>query len=208
MPGGFHRSTSKRTSLHQDERPKVVIVCEGAKTETGYFNALRMDLRLSKQLVPVHHSGATNPRNIVEFALAERKKQFQLHDWDERVRGDSIWAVYDGVEHYNHNKRDWDEALDLAKSNNVRLAISNPSFELWYLLHFQDQTKWLERDATYIQLKEKYIKNYKKAIFSILIGSKNERQLRLNGRIIWRRLPVNITNHYTNVFARKALLLL
>ncbi len=162
MAANFNPRTPKRTNLHLEEKPKVVIVCEGTETEIGYFNAIRTHLRLSDFLIPVLHSGATNPRNIVAFAAAKRKEQIRLRIWDEKVRGDSVWAVYDGVEHYYHNKRDWDEALDLAKSNNVQLAITNPSFELWYLLHFQEQTGWIERDAAYIQLKEKHIKTYEK----------------------------------------------
>ena len=31
-----------------------------------------------------------------------------------------------------------------AGANGIRLAISNPCFELWLILHFQDHTAWLD----------------------------------------------------------------
>jgi hypothetical protein len=37
------------------------------------------------------------------------------------------------------------EATDQAKANGIELAISNPCFELWALLHFQDQQAHIER---------------------------------------------------------------
>lgn len=38
-----------------------------------------------------------------------------------------------------------DTAIDLAHRNDVRIAVSNPCLELWFLLHFGDQTAWIHR---------------------------------------------------------------
>lgn len=38
-----------------------------------------------------------------------------------------------------------DKARELARANKVQLAISNPCFELWALLHFEDQRAHIER---------------------------------------------------------------
>ena len=37
------------------------------------------------------------------------------------------------------------EAKEKAAANNIKLAISNPCFELWLLLHFQEQSAHIER---------------------------------------------------------------
>jgi hypothetical protein len=37
------------------------------------------------------------------------------------------------------------EAKQQARDNGIELAISNPCFELWALLHFRDQCKHIER---------------------------------------------------------------
>ena len=38
------------------------------------------------------------------------------------------------------------DAIKMANDNGFRLAISNPCLELWFLLHFHDQTAWIHRD--------------------------------------------------------------
>lgn len=48
---------------------------------------------------------------------------------------DAVWVVCDGDEH-----ADLDRAIALAAKSGVEMAISNPCFELWLLLHFQDHT--------------------------------------------------------------------
>ena len=150
----------QRKDVRREEGGRVIIVCEGSKTEKYYFEAIRRSLRRTSIQIAVYHPHGTNAGLIVDFAIRKRQEQRKETTWNDKL--DSVWAVYDGVEHFRHNPTDWHKALDLAKSNNIRLAITNPSFELWYLLHFQNQTKWLERDAAYIQLKEKYIKAYEK----------------------------------------------
>jgi hypothetical protein len=38
-----------------------------------------------------------------------------------------------------------DQALQLAASSQISIAVTNPCIELWFLLHFQDQTADLHR---------------------------------------------------------------
>jgi hypothetical protein len=49
--------------------------------------------------------------------------------------------MFDRDEHPN-----FAEAVDLAVRHQINLAISNPCLELWFMLHFQDQTAYLERE--------------------------------------------------------------
>jgi hypothetical protein len=124
----MRRSTGRRGFERQPARRevgrKIIIVCEGSKTEKGYFNAIRASLKLPTVQVAVYHPNATNPRGIVEYTRQKRHEQIDSSGWDEAGAGDCAWAVYDGVEHYQHNKRDWDEALDLAQRNGINLAIT------------------------------------------------------------------------------------
>lgn len=39
------------------------------------------------------------------------------------------------------------DAIEQARQNGIWLAISNPCFELWLVLHFQDQSAWLDSDG-------------------------------------------------------------
>ena len=38
------------------------------------------------------------------------------------------------------------EAIKQARETEIRLAVSNPCFELWLILHFQDHGGWLENN--------------------------------------------------------------
>lgn len=55
---------------------------------------------------------------------------------------DQIWCVFDRDEHPNFAK-----TITLADSHGINLAISNPCLELWFILHFEDETAYLERQA-------------------------------------------------------------
>lgn len=55
-----------------------------------------------------------------------------------------MWCVFDVDEHPHIP-----DAKQQARDNGILLAISNPCFELWALLHFQDQTAHIERRDAY-----------------------------------------------------------
>lgn len=59
---------------------------------------------------------------------------------DENLQFDEVWCVCDVDEHPN-----LDEACQLAAADFIQLAVSSPCFELWALLHFQDQTAEIHR---------------------------------------------------------------
>ena len=80
--------------------------------------------------------GGTDPRTIVQCAKDSKIKIMK----EEQLEYDSIWCVFDRDEHLYVL-----EAIKEAKNNGFQVAFSNPSFELWYLLHFQDQTAHIER---------------------------------------------------------------
>ncbi|NJP30622.1 RloB family protein [Micromonospora thermarum] len=54
---------------------------------------------------------------------------------------DECWCVFDVEWPQNHPRLA--EAIRLATVHNIRLAISNPCFELWLTLHFEEQTAFL-----------------------------------------------------------------
>ena len=141
---------------------KLLIVCEGKATEYGYFEAARISLRFSRELVQVVHPDATDPKSLVLTARALMSGQ----DWKA---GDQAWAVCDGDEHRHDeaSRANWNDAMQLAAgsaaatSKRVNLAVSNPCFELWYLLHFQEQNAHLDRIAVKVAL-QRHLPDYEK----------------------------------------------
>ena len=59
---------------------------------------------------------------------------------DENLGYDEVWCVFDIDDHPQI-----DDAKQQARDNGVRLAVSNPCFELWVLLHFQEQRAHISR---------------------------------------------------------------
>jgi hypothetical protein len=59
---------------------------------------------------------------------------------DDNARYDDVWAVFDVDDHPNLA-----DAKLLALNEKIELAVSNPCFELWALLHFQDQRAHVQR---------------------------------------------------------------
>jgi hypothetical protein len=139
---------------------KIIVACEGKKTERGYFEAMRKSLRLPTLQVEVVHPDATDPLSIVRAAI--RLRQNRVHDraW---TQGDSAWAVFDGDEHKDANPDNWNDALQIAKSKQIHLAISNPSFEFWYLLHYGTVMAQLARAEALRRLLQ-HIPHYQKGL--------------------------------------------
>jgi hypothetical protein len=124
-----------RSPAFRSEATRVLIVCEGAKTEPTYFHALRKDKGLTA--VTVRGEGA-DPKGIVETARdVYREAAASGEPFDE------VWCVFDRDDHQ------WiAEAINQAENQpdgNFHVAFSNPCFELWYLLHFGDSAGYVER---------------------------------------------------------------
>lgn len=140
---------------------KILIACEGSKTEPGYFESIRRELRLTTlQIILVPHRGKTDPRSVVDTAIEKRQEMRREKSW---TQGDKAWAIFDGDEHIEQNYENWKGAIDRAKSQDVHLAITNPCFEFWYLIHFRDHFSQINRDRVVTLLKD-HIPDYEKSI--------------------------------------------
>lgn len=155
MPGKFKRNPPSRQPAR-----KILIACEGSKTEPDYFKSIRQDLRSSTlEIIILPSQCKTDPWSIIEQAIEKRKEMRTDSRW---LQGDTAWAVFDGDEHIEKSIANWRSAIDRAKSQKIQLAITNPYFELWYLIHFQNQFAQINRNRAIALLKD-YIPNYDKS---------------------------------------------
>lgn len=100
------------------------------------------------------------PRTVVEVAirLKDEADQEARRQRDENLRWDEVWGVFDVDAHPKLG-----EAKQLAKDHFINLAISNPCFELWALLHFQDQRAHIERQKVRAAL-QRHMPGYDKTL--------------------------------------------
>ncbi len=106
-----------------------------------------------------------DPKALVERALAMMKdaEREARRRGDDFLRYDEVWCVFDVDDHARLH-----DARQQARSHGIELAVSNPCFELWALLHFQEQTAWLDRDKLRSFIK-RHLPDYRKALpFHIL----------------------------------------
>lgn len=137
------KSLGRRVAARRP-RKTLVLFCEGSRTEPDYLEALKRDPKVRAHSavelrVEVAGSGAV-PLTLVKKAVVARERARKEQD-----EIDEFWCVFD-VE-WPRNHPHLAEAVALAGRNGIRLAISNPCFELWLVLHFSDHRSFLDSHA-------------------------------------------------------------
>jgi len=108
----------------------IIIACEGEKTEKQYFSAPHFKHHKIQIKILESEDGNSSPR-----AVHRRLRNFAMET--ELGHGDQLWLVID-------RDRWTDSMLSQICSEAVRgklaanVALSNPSFELWLVLHLNE----------------------------------------------------------------------
>jgi len=174
---------SKRISKGKEIRPTFFVFCEG-ETEEAYISFLRSRYRVPIEIDPKIARGGITERYISNY-----KKQKTTH------KKDKIFLIYDC---------DVSEITQrLRKIKNVDLLLSNPCFELWYLLHYQHQTANLPTKDCMQKVCDT-VKKYKKGhldekMKSTIVANQNEAVKRAKS-LIKADVPVELNNPSTDVY--------
>ncbi len=145
---GFSRRKRGRRTI----KNRVVIVCEGEATEIIYFKSFQE--RYSNVEIRPVHEGCTDPLRIAKDARNILRKE----DLDLQ-KGDGLWCVFDVDESTEHEIR---SAVEICHAKGIQVALSNPSFELWFFLHFKFWQSSIDRSDVNQRL-EKFLPDYEKA---------------------------------------------
>lgn len=117
--------TSRTASRNRRLSRRVLIVCGGRETEKQYFQGLRAAERNPAVRVVIK----ANPGSPTEVVRHAEKLRRQAPDEFE-----DVWCVFD-VDEYGI-----EESVTTARRLGIGVAISNPCFELWLLMHFDRHT--------------------------------------------------------------------
>lgn len=143
----------RRRQPHLAPKPRFVIVIEGDSTELDYFRILGqhcpgVSIKCKKSN---HHS---SPKNV----LKKIQNELSSHPLEP---GDQAWIVVD--------RDQWpvEQLFDIKKwvkrQKNVRIALSNPKFEFWLLLHFEN-ARGVRTPKVCDERLRRYLKDYDKSL--------------------------------------------
>lgn len=134
----------KRRLGNREPKRKFYILCEGRNTEPTYFDALKRICR--DALIHIEIEGGVGvPLTLADKAVAKarslgisggrRKKRdsFELND--------EVWICFDCDEHPRIS-----DAIQKCDGSGVKVAYSNPCFEIWLIIHLCDFNRPDTRD--------------------------------------------------------------
>ena len=137
----------RRPRTRSAAKPTIRAYVEGLRTEEQYVNDWYRRHRANVVVTIDDFRGG--PLQLVQHAV-EAQRRAKRDERKARGKGyDQYWCVFDVDEHPNLA-----QAVDLARRHGIRLAISSPCLELWFILHFESQTAWIERGRAQSRSKE------------------------------------------------------
>jgi hypothetical protein len=137
-----NRRPARREAL-LDPRPRILIVCEGEVTEPTYFSDFQKWCRNPRVRIQVEGPAGV-PLTLVKAAkrLKNAAENHARREKDENLLFEEVWCVFDRDEH-----PEVPAARQFATDNGLRLAMSNPCFELWLILHIRENPGAQHRHA-------------------------------------------------------------
>jgi len=137
---------------------RVLIVCEGEKTEPNYFRWWQKQLENIRGAAKSKVVSGINVKNFGDEIKIKGKgrntislveKAIDIRN-QESIDYTQAWCVFD----YDSFRENYNPAIRKARANDFEVAYSNDAFELWYWLHFD----YLQSRTSRTEYKEKLTK--------------------------------------------------
>ena len=141
----LRENRSERGRGGRRSRPLILIVVGAARTEVSYLSGLRANLAAISVDIKLQPAPGA-PKQVVNAALRLRGPDF-----------DDVWCVFD-VDEF-----DIIDAVALAEKEGVHVVVSNPCFELWLLLLFDDCRAHQPNCSAAMRRLKRHIPRYDKA---------------------------------------------
>jgi len=149
--GKWWAKSKDRHPVRRQEREYILIASEDGKSSLVYFAALDPGPSGNRAKFAIVPKGSgRNTQSLVRYVqshrkqwLAEVQEEVAIEDFNQ------VWLVFDRDSFPAHK---FDNAIRSAESSHYQVAWSNECFELWYLLHFKNQTTGITRKEIYKEL--------------------------------------------------------
>lgn len=173
------------TEKEKEPQKVIIISCEGSNTEPEYFEAIKeklfdyIDVLLEVEIVP-KEPGASEPKDIVC-----NLDEFIKEKYDYKSEHDEMWVIWDR-EKVEARKKDILEMIPTCKEKNYNIAMSNPLFEFWLLLHVADINDY-KNDDLYANEKVNNCRRFiDKELSNLLENGYNKKKNKFNKDIVSR----------------------
>lgn len=144
----WHEANPRRRPRSREERPAILVYCGALRTERDYFTGLKRALGRTAVTVEVRGDGKS-PKQLMRRAAEFR---------DQRPgKFTEVWCVVD-VDEF-----DIAAAIAEATRERIHMAVSNPCFELWLLLHHADCRAHCAGYSEVAARLKKYVPTYDKS---------------------------------------------
>ena len=138
MPKNHRRRAAplrRRKHVVEPQR-RFHVFCEGAKTEPAYFDAVQRQFGSAQILVEATGVGGV-PSTVADEAIRHAKVlrrgiRSRADGRSSFEEADQVWVVFDQDHH-----PDVPSVVGRCRDNKVKVAYSNPCFELWLVLHLE-----------------------------------------------------------------------
>ena len=163
----LHLINRRKKKIREEAKKEIkpyryLIVCEGEKTEPLYFKVLKTEvekrfreiidlkeINFNDELIVLDGTGK-NTESLVDYTLNIRNKA-NIPYGDENV-----WCVFDKD---SFTDEQFNNAIQKAEDNGIKVAWSNEAIELWFILHFEYLNTGITR-KDYIKKLDVYFKKY------------------------------------------------
>lgn len=131
----------KRRVRNRQPRVRILLICEDAKSAVFYFERIGELLPEGAIFLWPQGTGMNTLSLVNETDNIRRRQEVALG-----IRFDQVWVLFDKD---SFKADEFDNAIRSGEAKGYRVAWSNECFELWYLLHFQEQSFPVGRGKIY-----------------------------------------------------------
>ena len=150
-----------RKGGHIDAEKLFVLSYEGTVTEKKYFQDFRASIHFNNngliEIVPLKRpkDKGSDPFSVKKL-LTWAKKEYGFKITDE------FWLIVDRDDWESIHKLSFEDLVNECKNeDNFYLAMSNPCFEIWLVLHLKNLSEFTEEEQAFIFENAKIVnKNY------------------------------------------------
>lgn len=171
------KSLTRKKAKREPSR-RILIVCEGSKTEPIYFELLKKHMGNPAISVEVIHDGDCSPLKIVE--VAEKHARSAVQD-----RYDAVFCVFDKDDHASYVAAVRKLGSKNCKKLKLEAAHSAPCFEYYLIMHYEKSNRAYTSNSQVHEHLKRIVPDYDKVTQDTILGiAKNVEQAIINSEYI------------------------